>query len=197
MNTNQLKAKDLITIAIFTVVMVLVFFAGSMTIGMIPMGYPFLVAVIAVPGGIVWAFMRVKVPKRFAILIQSVITAAIFYLIGSGWFLALGFLSGGLLAEVITGAGKYKRFALNTAGYAAFIFCVHMGAFLITVVARDYYYNYGVTNGMGAEWLDVFMGFMSLRMMLLTGTLTIVSAVAGMLLGRVMLKKHFAKAGVM
>ena len=39
------------------------------------------------------------------------------------------------------------------------------------------------------------MNFMSWPVMLLTGMLAAAGAVAGMLLGRVMLKKHFAKAG--
>jgi len=64
MNANKLKAKDLITTAIFTVVTIIVFFAGSMTFGMVPLLYPFLVAAVSIPGGIIWAYMRVKVPKR-------------------------------------------------------------------------------------------------------------------------------------
>ena len=195
MNQNKLTAKDLIITAIFTVIMIAVFFTGSITIGMIPLGYPFLIAIVAVPGGIVWTYLRAKVQKRFAILIQCTLMAVIFYIVGSGWFLTVGFLVGGALAELISNAGKYKSFTFNTAGYAVFAFCVHIGAFLITVAARDYYYNYGVTNGMDGQWLNTFMNFMSWPVMLLTGMLAAAGAVAGMLLGRVMLKKHFAKAG--
>jgi len=74
MNTNKLRAKDLITTAIFTVVTAIIFFVGSMVFGMIPVTYPFLVGIIAIPGGIIWEYMRVKVPKRFSIMIQSIVT---------------------------------------------------------------------------------------------------------------------------
>ena len=196
MNTNKLTAKDLITTAIFTVVTIIIFFAGAMTFGMIPLLYPFLVAVVSIPGGIIWAYMRVKVPKRFSIIIQCVITTLIFFLAGIGPFLALGFLVGGVLAEIISGVGKYKSFALNTVGYAVQAFCVHTGAFLVPIVARDYYYEFCVTGGMSVEWTETFLNFMSWPVLLGTGALAIVGAVIGMFLGKALLKKHFVKAGV-
>ena len=92
MNENNLRAKDLITTAIFTVVMILVFFVGSITLGMIPVFYPFFIAIIAVPGGIIWLYMRTKVPKRFSIAIQCIVMALVFSFMGVGPFLALGLL---------------------------------------------------------------------------------------------------------
>ncbi|MDR1206345.1 MAG: MptD family putative ECF transporter S component [Peptococcaceae bacterium] len=196
MNTNKLKAKDLITIAIFTVVFSLILFVISMTIGMIPVAYPFLMAAASVPGGIVWAYMRVKVPKRFTILIQCVVMALLFLILGVGWFGAVGLLAGGVLAEFITSAGGYRRFSMNTVGYAVVAFCIHCGMFLIMLLARDYYYDYCVSNGMTVEWTEIILNFMSWPVMLLTGVLAIVGAVIGMLLGRAFLKKHFVKAGI-
>ena len=196
MNTNTLRAKDLITTAIFTVVTILIFFVGSMTFGMIPVLYPFLVAFVSIPGGIVWAYLRVKVPRRFSIIIQSTVTTLVFWFAGIGPFLALGFLVGGVLAEGIAGIGKYKNYALNTVSYAAQAFCIHIGAFLVVIVARDYYYDFCVTGGMSVEWTNTFLNFMSWPVLLGSGVLAIIGAVIGMLLGRVLLKKHFQKAGI-
>jgi energy-coupling factor transport system substrate-specific component len=196
MNVNRLRAKDLITIGIFTVVLALVYFAGSMAIGMVPIAYPFLVAVISIPGGIIWAYVRVKVPKSFAIIIQSVVTVLIFFLMGAGWWLCVGFLAGGVAAEAISAAGKYKSYVLNTVGYAALMLCLHFGGFLIVLIAGDYYYDFCVSNGMTEDWTSTLLSFMSWPVMLLTGILAIAGAVIGMLLGRVFLKKHFQKAGI-
>jgi energy-coupling factor transport system substrate-specific component len=196
MNTDKLKAKDLITTAVFTVVTILIFFVGSMTFGMVPVLYPFLVGVIAIPGGIVWTYMRVKVPKRFAIIIQCVVMTLVFWLMGIGPFLALGILVGGILAEAISGTGRYRSFALNTAGYAVMMFCVHVGAFVVVLLARDYYYDFCVTGGMTVEWTNTFLNFMSWPVVLGTGVLAIIGAVIGMLLGKAVLKKHFVKAGM-
>ena len=196
MNSNKLKAKDLITTAIFTVVTILIFFAGSMTFGMIPLLYPFLVAFVSIPGGIVWAYLRVKVPKRFAIIIQSVVITLVFWFTGIGPFMALGFLVGGALAEIIAGIGKYKNYMLNSVAYAAQAFCIHIGAFLVAIVARDYYYDFCTTGGMSAEWTNTFLDFMSWPVLLASGVLAIIGAVIGMVLGKVLLKKHFVKAGM-
>jgi energy-coupling factor transport system substrate-specific component len=194
MNEEKLRAKDLITTAIFTVVFTLVVLACSLTFGMIPLGYPFLVSVIGLAGGTVWMYMRVKVQKRFSILVQAVVMALVLALFGTGWSLSLGFLSGGILAEIITSIGKYRNFTLTTAGYAAFCLCVHTGAFLICLVARDYYYDFCVSGGMTTEWTETFLNFMSWPVMLGSGALAIAGAAAGMLIGKAMLKKHFMKA---
>ena len=196
MNTNKLRAKDLITTAIFTVVTILIFFAGSMVFGMIPVLYPFLVAFVSVPGGIVWAYLRIKVPKRYAIIIQNIVITIVFWFAGIGPFLALGFLVGGVLAEMIAGFGKYKNYSLNTAGYAVQAFCIHVGAFLVTVVARDYYYDFCTSGGMSVEWTNTFLNFMSWPVLLCSGVLAIIGAVIGMILGKHLLKKHFVKAGM-
>jgi energy-coupling factor transport system substrate-specific component len=193
---GKLKAKDLITTAIFTVVFIIVVLACSFTFGMIPLGYPFLVSVIGLVGGTIWVYMRVKAPKRFTILIQTAVMTLVLAMFGTGWSLSLGFFTGGILAELITSAGKYKNFALNTAGFAAFCFCVHIGAFLVCLVARDQYYDFCVSGGMTTEWTETFLNFMSWPVMLGSGALAIVGAIAGMLIGRAMLKKHFVKAGM-
>jgi energy-coupling factor transport system substrate-specific component len=196
MNSNKLKAKDLVTVGIFTVVFLLIVFALQMTLGMIPLTYPFTIAVSMLPGGVVWAYMRVKVPKRFTILIQCVVTAILFYLIGSGWFIAVGILTGGVLGELLTGVGKYKNHIWNTIGYAAFGVCTQIGAFAIILLARDYYYEYCITNGMTSGYMDTLMNFLNWPILLLSIALTAVGAVTGMLLGKAMLKKHFEKAGI-
>jgi energy-coupling factor transport system substrate-specific component len=167
-----------------------------MTFGMIPFGFPFLVSVIGLVGGIVWTYMRVKVPRRFTITIQCVVSGLLFFILGTFWGTVAGCVVGGILADIITSAGKYKNFKLTAAGFAVFCLCVHCGSFLVTLVARDWYYNYCVGSGMTAEWTNTFLGFMSWPVMIGTGALAALCAVVGMLLGKAMLKKHFQKAGI-
>jgi energy-coupling factor transport system substrate-specific component len=196
MNENKLKAKDLITTAVFTVVFALVAFACSLTLGMIPIGFPFLVSGIGLVGGIIWTYMRVKVPKRYTITIQCIVSGLLFFILGTYWGTALGCVVGGILADIITSAGRYKNFKLTTAGFAVFCLCIHLGSFLVVFVARDWYYDYCVSNGMTAEWMDTFFSFMSLPVMLGTGALAAICAIVGMLIGKAALKKHFQKAGM-
>jgi energy-coupling factor transport system substrate-specific component len=149
-----------------------------------------------IPCGVVWAYLRVKVPKRFAILIQSVIFALIAFLMGSGWFVSAGIFVGGVLAELLAGAGGYRSFGWNVAGYAVFAICLNLGIFAIILLARDYYYDFCVESGMAAEYMNALLDFVNVPLLALTSALSAAGAAIGMLLGRVFLKKHFVKAGV-
>jgi energy-coupling factor transport system substrate-specific component len=140
--------------------------------------------------------MRVKTPKPFSITIQCVVTGLLGFLVGTHWLMAIGCVVGGVIADLITSAGKYRNFKLTAIGYAAFCLCVHLGGFLLVFVARDYYYNYFITNGMDVAWSDAFFDYMSLPLMIGTGALAMVCAIVGMLLGKALLKKHFVKAGM-
>ena len=174
MNANKLKAKDLITIAIFTVVFTLIVMVISMTIGMIPAVYPFIIAIGMIPCGIVWAFMRAKVAKRFAILIQCTVIALFLFFVGMGWYGALGVLVGGALAELIAGIGRYKSFKLTTLSYIAFGLCFELGAFLVILLAGDYYYQSSIALGADTAYMDALMNFMSGTVLAAACVLTVV-----------------------
>jgi energy-coupling factor transport system substrate-specific component len=197
MNADKLRAKDLINTAVFTVVFIVVILACSFTLGMMPLGYPFLVSAIGLIGGTVWTYMRVKSPKRFTILIQTVVMTLVLALFGTGWAQSLGILIGGIAAEIITSVGKYKNFTLTSVGYAAFCLFTHIGAFLICLLARDYYREFCIEGGMTSEWTDLFLSFMDWPVMLLTAALAVVCALVGMYVGKLALKKHFVKAGAL
>jgi energy-coupling factor transport system substrate-specific component len=196
MNTNRLRAKDLITVAIFTVVFIVVYMACGLPAGLIVPLYPFCVGIAMVPCGIVWAYLRTKAPKPLAILIQGVLFAIIVLVMGSGWFVSVGLFIGAVLAELLARPGAYKSFKWNTAGYAAFAVCFNAGMFAIILFARDYYYDFCIESGMTAEYMDELTSFITGPLLLLTSALSAAGAVLGMLLGRAMLKKHFIKAGI-
>jgi energy-coupling factor transport system substrate-specific component len=114
----------------------------------------------------------------------------------TGWFIASGIIAGGVLAEIITGAGNYKSFKFTTIGYAVYGFCFHWGSFLVVIFSRDYYYNYALANGTSQQQLDALMPLMSWQLLLLGGILCVIFSVIGMFIGRALLKKHFVKAGM-
>jgi energy-coupling factor transport system substrate-specific component len=149
-----------------------------------------------IPCGIVWAYMRAKTPKRFGILIQCTVLALFLLLTGMGWFGVLGVFAGGVLAEVIAGIGKYKSFRLTVLSYAAFGLCFELGGFLVILLAGDYYYQNSIALGADTAYMDALMNFMSGPVLAAACMLAVAGAVAGMLLGKAFLKKHFVKAGI-
>jgi energy-coupling factor transport system substrate-specific component len=194
--TTQLKGKDLINLAIFSLLFFLIFMAVALPTGLLVFLYPFCVGIAIIPCGIVWAYLRAKVPKRFGMIIQGVIFALTAFLLGSGWFVAAGLLAGGILAELLSGVGAYKSMKWDTAGYAAFAVCYNLGMFALILFARDYYFDFCVESGMDAGYMNALIDFFSGPMLLLTSALAAAGAVIGMLLGRRFLKKHFERAGI-
>jgi energy-coupling factor transport system substrate-specific component len=197
MNTNKLRAKDLITIGIFTVVFIAIYFVCAIPLGLIAPLYLFCVPIAMIPCGIVWTYLRAKVPKRYALLLQGVLFAVIVFLLGSGWFVSVGVMIGAILAEAFAGIGKYKSFKWNVVGYAAFAVLLNLGTFAIILLARDYYFDFCIESGMDASYMNSMIDFVSGPLLLLTSALSAVGAVIGMLLGKVLLKKHFKKAGLL
>jgi energy-coupling factor transport system substrate-specific component len=196
MNTNKLKAKDLITLGIFTVLFTLVVMVVSLTLGMIPVVFPFIVAIGMIPCGIIWAYLRAKVPKRFCIFIQCTVLALFLLLTGMGWYGVVGVFVGGVLAEIIAGIGGYKSFKLTVISYAVFGLCFDLGGFLIILLAGDYCYENSIKLGADTTYMDTLMNFMGGPVLATACVLTVIGAVIGMLLGRAILKKHFVKAGI-
>lgn len=42
-------------------------------------------------------------------------------LIGAGWAVAVGFIAGAIIAEILSRIGQYKNFWLNTIGYSIYM----------------------------------------------------------------------------
>jgi energy-coupling factor transport system substrate-specific component len=191
-----LKGRDFINIAIFGLLFVLIHFMVAIPSGLVVFLYPFSVALASIPCGIVWAYLRAKVAKRFAILLQGVILALLTLVLGSGWFVAVSVLAGSILAELIAGIGKYKSFKLNILGYAVFAVALHLGLFAIILLAKDYYLEFCLASGMDPAYMDMLINFVTGPILLISTALAAAGATIGMLLGRVFLKKHFERAGI-
>ena len=76
-NSGKLTGKDFIFIAIFGVLLFIVFFVFAMVLGMNANTFWFTHAIGAIPGGIVWMYLVARVPKRGAILVMSLLVAVV------------------------------------------------------------------------------------------------------------------------
>ena len=98
--SDKMKAKDYITLGIFTVlffaVVMVCIFASAATV----VTFAFGSAIAAIPGGIIYMLMRAKVPKAGSVLLSGVVIGLIEFLIGAGWAVAVGFIAGAVIAEL-------------------------------------------------------------------------------------------------
>ena len=83
--SGKLVGKDYIFIAIFGLLLFIVFFAFAMVLGMNANTFWFTHALGAIPAGIVWMYLLARVPKKGTIVITSVIVALVGLLLGMFW----------------------------------------------------------------------------------------------------------------
>lgn len=195
-STDKMKAKDFITLGIFTVlffvVVMVCIFASAATV----VTYVFGAAIAAIPGGVIYMLMRAKVPKAGSILLSGVVIGLIEFLIGAGWVIPVGFIVGALIAELLAKAGQYKSFWLNTIGYSIYMSCFAIATYLPMVVMADYIDDMSTSNGVDAAYLTDLHNLMSGRMVVVIVLVTFIAGIVGALIAKGLFKKHFQKAGI-
>lgn len=192
--SDKMKAKDYITLGIFTVlffaVVMVCIFASAATV----VTFAFGSAIAAIPGGIIYMLMRAKVPKAGSVLLSGVVIGLIEFLIGAGWAVAIGFIAGAVIAELLARVGHYKSFWLNTIGYS--VYMMLLGTYLPMVIMTGYVDDMSTSNGVSAEYLTELHSFMNGTMVVIIAVVTFVAGIIGALIAKGVFKKHFQKAGI-
>lgn len=194
--SDKMKAKDYITLGIFTVlffaVVMVCIFASAATV----VTFAFGSAIAAIPGGIIYMLMRAKVPKAGSVLLSGVVIGLIEFLIGAGWAVAVGFIAGAVIAELLARIGHYKSFWLNTIGYSVYMMFFALGTYLPMVIMTGYVDDMSTSNGVSAEYLTELHSFMNGTMVVIIAVVTFVAGIVGALIAKGVFKKHFQKAGI-
>ena len=184
--SDKMKAKDYITLGIFTVlffaVVMVCIFASAATV----VTFAFGSAIAAIPGGIIYMLMRAKVPKAGSVLLSG----------GAGWAVAVGFIAGAVIAELLARIGHYKSFWLNTIGYSVYMMFFALGTYLPMVIMTGYVDDMSTSNGVSAEYLTELHSFMNGTMVVIIAVVTFVAGIVGALIAKGVFKKHFQKAGI-
>jgi energy-coupling factor transport system substrate-specific component len=195
-NKDKISKKDLITIAIFSVIFAVLLRIAAMISVMIVVFYPFCAAIGLLLGGTVWVFVSAKIPKRFCILIHCIIISLISFFTGTLWTIALGILAGGVVAEIINSLGKRNNFIISVTAYAAFGIFLHFGIIGIIFFAYDYWIQYVSRMGVNKMFLESISKSITWPLLGVSCAAVILCAILGILLGRFILRKHFIKAGI-
>lgn len=196
-NHSKLVSRDLISIAIFSVLFTLCLFVIAGVMSLLPVTMIFYGVLGAIPCGIIYMYMRARTPKRGSIIIQAILFGIIVFIMGTMWTFSAGAVIGGILAELISASGAYKSFKKNTAGYVVFMIFLWSGQIAPMILAKDYYRAFSTQTGMTEEYITTMLGFLSTPVFIAALIATGISALLGSLLGRKVLKKHFEKAGIL
>ena len=132
----KLQGNDFIFIAIFGLLLFIVFFVFAMVLGMNANTFWFTHAIGAIPGGIVWMYLAARVPKPGATAIMSIIVAIVGLLLGMLWTGPAGIVVGGALdseGEALVIYRLAQELVIDGASYGEYF--LYSNPFTVTVTA--------------------------------------------------------------
>ena len=193
--SKKLKAKDFITIGIFTAIL----FAVEFALGMLGYIHPFIVAsyVIILPlaSGIPMMLFYTKVEKFGMITIVSVLLAIIMFVGGMGYLGAPLIIISGLVADFIAKSGNYKSFKKTVLSFGVFNLWICSNYFPILVTAESYRKDL-IDGGFSAEYANNLFAAINVKTIGILVVLCFVFGCIGAVIGKAVVKKHFEKARI-
>ena len=194
MEIEKLKIKDLVTIGVFTVIYFVLMFLSGM-IGMVPILYLAYPAVAGIITGIVIMLFMAKVQKPWGLFILGLICSFIVIAMGNTYIILIHALISMVIAEFVRKIGGYKSFKYNMLSFT--IFNTWICGFLMQILlAKDKVIEIAETRGMGYDYIMKLIALLNFRNMIFVYIGAIVGGIIGAYIGKVFLKKHFEKAGI-
>lgn len=194
MKTEKLRIKDLVTIGVFTVIYFVLFFVAGM-VGIVPilyLAYPTLAGIIT---GIVAMLFMAKVQKPWGLFLLGLICSLIVIAMGNTYIIVIHAVISMVIAELLRKKGEYRSFKYNMLSFA--IFNTWICGFLMQILlAKDKVIELAETRGMGHDYIMKLITLLNFRSMILVYIGAIVGGILGAYIGKVFLKKHFEKAGI-
>ena len=190
--SNKLQAKDLINLGLFTGLYFVIGCCVAIPIGVVPIFMPILGALWALITGIPFMLFLTRVKKFGMVTIMGILIGL--GLTGMGFW---GVLTGaifGLISDLILKSGGYKSVKKSLIGYAVFSIWI-VGTYIpMYFMVEDSRASFAAS--FGEEYADKVMAVMPMWSIVLVIAGIFVFAILGGLLGKALLKKHFAKAGI-
>ncbi|MCR4940445.1 MAG: MptD family putative ECF transporter S component [Treponemataceae bacterium] len=191
-SSKKLKGKDLINVGVFTAIYTVVIMALAM-LGYVPIFMPLFSILMPLFGGIVFMLYLTKVKKFGMILLMSVLMGIIMWLTGMSWYaLALGTVAG-LIAEFIYKSGEYKSAKKAVLAHGVFSIWVWTNYFPLFFCPEQYW---STRQEFGEEYITKLQSLMPMWMCPVLFVACFIGGILGGWLGLKILKKHFAKAGI-
>ncbi len=194
MNNNKLQAKDLINVGLFTVLYFVLGCCVAIPIGFVPIFLPILGALWTLITGIPFMLFSTRVKKFGMVTLMAILSGLLMGLTGMGyWGIPVGVVSG-ILGDLIMKSGSYKSASKNILGYAVFSLWM-VGTYIpMYFMVEDSYASFAAS--FGDEYAAKVMSVMPMWSLVLVVAGIFVCAILGGLIGKAVLKKHFAKAGI-
>ncbi|MCO7127055.1 MptD family putative ECF transporter S component [Sporolactobacillus shoreicorticis] len=194
--SQKLKARDYITIGLYTLLIYLVNAIVGMALSpAMFVAMPFLSGVCLFFSSIVYLLMAVKVGKKGAMLLMAAVTGLIYTLMGIVLMLPY-FILAGIVGELVLWKGdgsQYRKIKRQSFAYAAYGSLFGVGNFMaIYVMGTGLFEKFNYSS----ELIKRMIYFAYSPLWMAAGLLfSFVVTLLGCYISSRMLKKHFVKAG--
>lgn len=191
---NKMQAKDLINIGLFTVLYFVLGCCVAIPIGFVPIFLPVLGSLWTLITGIPFMIFAVRAKKFGMVTIMAVLSGLLMGLTGMGFW---GILTGtvfGLLGDLVMKSGDYASAKKTILGYG--VFSLWMVGTYIPMYFMVEQSRADFAKSFGDEYADKVMSVMPMWSIVLVIAGIFLCALLGGLIGKAVLKKHFAKAGI-
>lgn len=194
-NQKGLTVKDLIITGVFSAIIFLCITAGGGFFAINPVLTFYMPIGSAVFTGPVFLLLIAKVPKRFPITICGFLLGVFFFATGMHWAFVLGYISMGIIADIVAGTQKYKSKKVNILSYILFSLGA-TGSYLVFFINPDSWISTMLNNGTTQDYINTMQNAanMWVLVIMLVGTI-VVAGISGFI-GSKLLRKQFEKAGI-
>ena len=194
---GKLEGKDFIIVGIFGLLFAITQVIAGFATAITAVAFLFFAVLAAFPCGIIFMYVVAKVPKRGAISMIMLLSALLFFLIGTyGFWTPLFAAIGGIISDFIGGTGRYKRFWRNAIAFAVALTSIWFGFMQPMIFTTEQYIKNALESGVTLNQIQPMIDYISGNGFFIALIATIIAGVLGALLGRRVLRKHFEKAGV-
>lgn len=191
--SERLNVKDLITVGIFSVIIIVLIFIFGM-LGYIPMlmlALPILAALIC---GIPYMLFLTRVSKFGMVTLLGLIIGIVMFLTGHTWVSIVVFTVCALIADIILKMVNYSSIKNSIISHGVFILGI-MGNMLPFFILRDAYMS-AMRASMGNDYVNVIAPYLQTNFLIVLIILTFIAGLISAYIGKIVLKKHFERAGI-
>ena len=194
---NKLKMRDIITLSIFNIAMIVIMLATKMCTMMLTtpaFDYLFYVGIMGLLCAPVFVVMSNKVAKRGTYLITGIFGGLFITVMGAPWFLPVMIVVGIICEIIMIGEDTYRNPKKNAVAYSVYWALYALGSAIPMFFFKEQYLN-SLKSSYTEEGIKALVRFYgSPDMVLLITAITIVLSAIGFVIGQKLLKKHIEKA---
>lgn len=190
-----LSVKDLMITGVFSaIIFVCIMLSGGPFAAIPTLTFYFPVGS-ALLAGPVFLLMTAKAPKRGPITIAGFLAAVFTFATGMHWAMVLGYVVGGILADLVAGTKDYGSKKMNVVAYI--VFCIGgTGSYLAYFINPQIWMGGMLEKGTPQEYLDAMSSATHWWVLVTMLAGTVLVALLSGFVGSKLLKKQFEKAGI-